>query len=747
MSTSAGADSLDEMAIQSHYSLRWNNHQAHILHAFEGLLQAELLVDCTLVCAETSLRAHKIVLSICSPFFERIFAEHPCKHPVIVLKDFSGREIAALIDFMYRGEVRVQREDLSGLMHAAESLQIRGLSLSEPRPVSPPETPTAELLSSSRCSPEPPSSIVDRRNSRPILSPPTQEQSGRCPSGPNRDGASSPSMPRRKQARPRRRSGELSHGPQDLSGRQQQQDRSSLSPPPTGLDLSSGQLQAQHHRTQSEPRCSPMSEPIKHEREEQAENLSMKESRRQRSLSPPTSTEPGLRSDSEADASSPRGSPLTGAGLPPDGPFPELGSAGTPGLPPMSGLSLTPPHQTSSSGPNGGSGTPSANEYLNSLGQFAASWLPPRHPRDDSPKPPAGFPFGAGPESAGLGPRGFPPMDRLPLFPHGPGGGAGGGGPLDLGPDGFHNLFVNAGLGPHHPHHPHHHHHHQPHHHHPSHPHHHHPTKKAKKHRGGHDGLPRRWSDHARGLGVCRPKGQHSAPRGGPPRSWTNADLTEALTMVWNKKMTTSQASRVFGIPYNSLLMYVRGKYGKSLKLEQLRKDCTGEVMNSLNNNVKPLEPPASSPGSRMGPLAPPPPPGSQGPMSGAHPEQQQPQQPEAASFAHPPLLSGGSFFPDFPGFPLPVNMVHLLPPSEQRTSSLGPHLTSSNGQRQRSSSPDQLTTERDQGLMPQQHQHSNGPSGSSRSPSPIDVSSEGPLHHLHHQQQLPMLQQHNGPN
>lgn len=73
---------------------------------------------------------------------------------------------------------------------------------------------------------------------------------------------------------------------------------------------------------------------------------------------------------------------------------------------------------------------------------------------------------------------------------------------------------------------------------------------------------------------MSRPKGQHSAPRGGPPRSWTNAELTEALQHVWNKKMTTSQASRIFGIPYNSLLMYVRGKYGKSLKLEQLRKDC-----------------------------------------------------------------------------------------------------------------------------------------------------------------------------
>lgn len=38
-----------------------------------------------------------------------------------------------------------------------------------------------------------------------------------------------------------------------------------------------------------------------------------------------------------------------------------------------------------------------------------------------------------------------------------------------------------------------------------------------------------------------RHRAQHSAPRGGPPRAWSNADLTEALHNVWNKKMTTSQ--------------------------------------------------------------------------------------------------------------------------------------------------------------------------------------------------------------
>ena len=51
--------------------------------------------------------------------------------------------------------------------------------------------------------------------------------------------------------------------------------------------------------------------------------------------------------------------------------------------------------------------------------------------------------------------------------------------------------------------------------------------------------------------------------------------------------MTTSQASRLYNIPYNSLLMYVRGKYGKSLKLDDLKSmtpaafDCLNTIGNS----------------------------------------------------------------------------------------------------------------------------------------------------------------------
>lgn len=171
---------------------------------------------------------------------------------------------------------------------------------------------------------------------------------------------------------------------------------------------------------------------------------------------------------------------------------------------------------------------------------------------------------------------------------------------------------------------------------------------------------------------VGRPKGQHSAPRGGPPRSWTNAELTEALHHVWNKKMTTSQASRLFGIPYNSLLMYVRGKYGKSLNLEQLRKGCisgppiellTMGLTGHSNNNGAPSKGRISKEIKDMDDIH-----GRDIRRTGGSSAMKR-----STSSSEPDLLANTNaifspfppgFYTDFPGsFPLPLSMLNLLPP------------------------------------------------------------------------------------
>ncbi|XKL60844.1 hypothetical protein PGB90_007901 [Kerria lacca] len=538
------------------YSLRWNNHQTHLLNAFEGLLHNETLVDVTLVCQETTFKAHKVVLSACSPYFQRIFCETPCKHPVIVLKDLKGWEMQAIVDFMYKGEISVGHEQLASLMNAAESLQVRGLAHTEQIPICNIENnqkeETASSNTSSTCSrtnnpprrttpsfpSSPPSNIYQNHNSNlnsPPVMLPNYDSHVRLPqlpvmpnisfndSQPDRN-CQSP-LPRRKQAKPRRRSGE-SFGPQDLSkGCSQQSDS------------------------------------------ETAENLSMKKSPNRSNHRSVTPTRSPLRTQTSPTQN-------CGQSLKAESEESDIGDS----------IQNQPVELTTNSSMDS---RHELTPHFNSLPlDHPASLLHHRNAQD------------CGPENSASH---LPALSALPLTP-----------PHSLfsGLDSSRNFLLNDILDP--------------------------------KHEN--QQIPNKKK-------MCRPKGQHSAPRGGPPRSWTNAELTEALQHVWNKKMTTSQASRIFGIPYNSLLMYVRGKYGKSLKLEKLKQECFGDNIGSLdllgfnsmsnnnnnnNNSSKSLKLP--EPDLMLGP------PGF-----------------------NPTPYPSPNFYPEFgSSFPIPMGMMHLLPQSDK---------------------------------------------------------------------------------
>lgn len=53
-----------------HFCLRWNNHQSTLISVFDTLLESGTLVDCTLAAEGQYLKAHKVVLSACSPYLE-----------------------------------------------------------------------------------------------------------------------------------------------------------------------------------------------------------------------------------------------------------------------------------------------------------------------------------------------------------------------------------------------------------------------------------------------------------------------------------------------------------------------------------------------------------------------------------------------------------------------------------------------------------------------------------------------------
>ncbi|KAG6451880.1 protein abrupt [Manduca sexta] len=110
------------------FCLRWNNFQSNIVSALDSLKCSEDLVDVTLTCEGRNIKAHKVILSACSPYFRNVFKENPCQHPVIILKDVLADDIVSLLSYMYQGEVFIEESKLSSFLHTAALLQVKGLT-------------------------------------------------------------------------------------------------------------------------------------------------------------------------------------------------------------------------------------------------------------------------------------------------------------------------------------------------------------------------------------------------------------------------------------------------------------------------------------------------------------------------------------------------------------------------------------------------------------------------------------------
>lgn len=95
--------------------------------AFNQFKVAGELLDVTLVCEDDTIKAHKLVLSACSPFFRRIIMKVDHPHPLIYLKGVYHRDLLSIIDYIYKGETNVETGDLQGFFKTARDLEILGL--------------------------------------------------------------------------------------------------------------------------------------------------------------------------------------------------------------------------------------------------------------------------------------------------------------------------------------------------------------------------------------------------------------------------------------------------------------------------------------------------------------------------------------------------------------------------------------------------------------------------------------------
>ena len=110
------------------FCLKWNDFQQNIFSTIRNLRLDLDFLDVTIFCSGKQVKAHKVILSACSSTFKAILKEAPSPHPVIVLWDVDAKDLTAILDFMYNGQVDIRQEDLESFLAAAGRLQVQGLS-------------------------------------------------------------------------------------------------------------------------------------------------------------------------------------------------------------------------------------------------------------------------------------------------------------------------------------------------------------------------------------------------------------------------------------------------------------------------------------------------------------------------------------------------------------------------------------------------------------------------------------------
>ena len=110
------------------FDLTWKDFGENAAAMVRHLFNDSKFTDVTLVSDDRKrIKAHKVILSSCSLFFNQVLAETSTEHPLLFLKGIQHSELLAIVKFIYLGRTEIAEDDLGKFMKAAKELQIDGL--------------------------------------------------------------------------------------------------------------------------------------------------------------------------------------------------------------------------------------------------------------------------------------------------------------------------------------------------------------------------------------------------------------------------------------------------------------------------------------------------------------------------------------------------------------------------------------------------------------------------------------------
>ena len=117
------------MSSSDMFKVKLAEFQKNAGNFIQNLLEDENLNDVTLVSHdEQQIDAHRIVLGSTSGFFKRLFSKNSInRHPLVYLRGINYKELKAIVTYIYKGEVEIQKEDMESFFQAGLDLEVLGL--------------------------------------------------------------------------------------------------------------------------------------------------------------------------------------------------------------------------------------------------------------------------------------------------------------------------------------------------------------------------------------------------------------------------------------------------------------------------------------------------------------------------------------------------------------------------------------------------------------------------------------------
>ena len=111
------------------HQLTWDTYSDAMLEMMTGLVEKETFSDVTLICEDSKqIKAHKTMLSVCSPVLKDIFHADSSLHCTIILNGVYFSEMESVLKFLHFGEEAFNLDNLDNILAVANNLGFKELS-------------------------------------------------------------------------------------------------------------------------------------------------------------------------------------------------------------------------------------------------------------------------------------------------------------------------------------------------------------------------------------------------------------------------------------------------------------------------------------------------------------------------------------------------------------------------------------------------------------------------------------------